>query len=100
VALRGKVAGSAQRRVHAVKEVMHIARKNAGSSQSSDTRPRSAHLRAGAILLPCPRGAAVGSLALQLDDIARSTAGEQRPDQLRCRGLVALWTLILLQAVG
>jgi hypothetical protein len=32
-------------------EVMHIARKNAGPSQSSDTRPRSAHLPAGAIPL-------------------------------------------------
>jgi hypothetical protein len=34
---------------------MHIARSNAGSSQSSDTRPRSAHLPAGAIPLPGPR---------------------------------------------
>jgi|GraSoi_2013_40cm_1033754.scaffolds.fasta_scaffold08232_4 hypothetical protein len=36
---------------HLAKEVMHIARTNAGSSQSSDTRPRSAHLPAGAIPL-------------------------------------------------
>jgi hypothetical protein len=34
---------------------MHIARKNAGTSQSSDTRPRSAYLPAGAIPLPRPR---------------------------------------------
>jgi hypothetical protein len=30
---------------------MHIARTNAGSSQSFDTRPRSAHLLAGAVSL-------------------------------------------------
>lgn len=45
----------ADQHAHAAKEVMHIARKNAGTSQSSDTRPRSAYLHAGAILPPCPR---------------------------------------------
>jgi hypothetical protein len=35
--------------IQLAKEVMHIARTHAGTSQSSDTRPRSADLPAGAI---------------------------------------------------
>ena len=41
-----------------------------------------------------------GSLVLQHDDIAGGSAGKQRPDQLRGHGLVALRTLVPLQAVG
>jgi len=41
----------------------------------------------------------LGSLAL-LDDVAGGPTGKQRPDQLHGRGLVALRTLIALQAIG
>jgi len=37
---------------------------------------------------------------VQHDDVAGSPAGKQRPDQLRGHRLVALWTLIPLQAVS
>jgi hypothetical protein len=43
-----------RRHAHVAKEVMHIARSNAGTSKSSDTRPRSAQLPAGAIPLLRP----------------------------------------------
>ena len=44
--------------------------------------------------------AAVASLVLQNDDVVSGLAGKQRPDQLRSHGLVALRTLIPLQAIG
>jgi hypothetical protein len=51
VALRGEAAGQGSH-IQLAKEVMHIARKHAGTSQSFDTRSRSAHLPAGAIPRP------------------------------------------------
>jgi hypothetical protein len=36
----------------------------------------------------------LGSLALELDDVAWRAPGKQRPDQLHGHCLVALWTLI------
>jgi hypothetical protein len=42
----------------------------------------------------------LSSLVLQHNDVAGSPAGKQRPDQLRGHRLVALWTLILLQAIS
>jgi hypothetical protein len=42
----------------------------------------------------------IGLLVLQHNNIARAAAGKQRPDQLRGHGLVALRTLIPLQAIG
>jgi hypothetical protein len=45
-------------------------------------------------------GAELGSIALQHDNVDGSPAGKQCPDQLRGQGLVALRTLIPLQAVG
>jgi hypothetical protein len=42
----------------------------------------------------------LASLVPQYDDVAGSPASKQRPDQLQGRGLVALRTLIPLQAIG
>jgi hypothetical protein len=42
----------------------------------------------------------LGSLVLQHDNVAGCPAGKQRPDQLHGDCLVALWTLIPLQAIG
>jgi hypothetical protein len=42
----------------------------------------------------------LSSLVLQHNDVACSPAGKQRPDQLHGHGLVALRTLIPLQAIG
>ncbi len=70
-----------RRHAHVAKEVMHIARSNAGTNKSSDTRPRSAQLPAEAIPLPRPRlgyrvitTAESERLVQWLDDILGTTA--------------------------